>query len=33
VFEALKAEKRGSPAFHDFINSLTASHLPDVISG
>jgi glycosyltransferase involved in cell wall biosynthesis len=33
VFNLLKTEKRGSPAFHDFINSLTASHSPDVISG
>jgi hypothetical protein len=32
VFNALKTEKRGSPAFNDFINSLTASHAHHVIA-
>jgi glycosyltransferase involved in cell wall biosynthesis len=31
VFNALKTEKRGSPAFHDFINSLSVSHAHTVI--
>jgi Glycosyl transferase family 2 len=32
VFNALRTEKRGSPDFHHFINSLTASHSHDVIA-